>query len=123
MLPLLPALFLLILQGPSSIEMMASDGRLPAALEAVSRRLEAQDHRAASLEKADAAVLASLLAIGNDSEFSNALFRLLTLECCPEPTDSRLGDPEPVEPACFQDGQYHLSDAFSTCQRTRDGPR
>lgn len=80
MLPILPALLLLILQGPSSIEKMALDGRLPAALEAVSRRMEAQDHRSGSMEKADAAVLASLLALSGDPDLSHALIQLLSLD-------------------------------------------
>ena len=125
MLPILPALLLLILQGPSSIEKMALDGRLPAALEAVSRQMEAQDHRSGSIERADATVLASLLALSGDPNLSHALIQLLSLDqgfTCPggEPPIRQEesiergrveSDPVPIRPQPCLDSQ-----------RSRDGP-
>ncbi len=125
MLPILPALLLLILQGPSSVERMALDGRLPAALEAVSRRMEAQDHRSGSIEKADAAVLASLLALSGDPDLSHALFQLLTLDQGPSPahqTESKKFQ-EWQEPASFDlTPEPRLPEPSLESQRSRDGP-
>lgn len=125
MLPILPALLLLILQGPSSVEKMARDGRLPAALEAVSRQMEIQEHRSGSLEKADAAVLASLLAFGSDPDLSKALFKLLSLDQAPL---SESGSPRPAaiaenqSPVLPSGDSPPLQDAYRDCRRSRDGP-
>ncbi len=125
MLPILPALLLLILQGPSTIEVMASEGRLPAALQAVSRRLESQDQRIGNLEEVDAAVLASFLAIGNDSDISRVLFHLLALETFTEPKPE-VGTPELADeespPPIFCAETPRFPDAFVACRRSRDGP-
>jgi hypothetical protein len=117
MLPILPALLLLILQGPSSIEKMALDGRLPAALEAVSRQMESQDHRSGSIEKADAAVLASLLAFSNDPDLSDtpeaAPNHALGLDEEPE------SEPRPLSPDSETPA---MPDGWIKNQRSRDGP-
>jgi hypothetical protein len=126
MLPILPALLLLILQGPSSIEKMALDGRLPAALEAVSRRMEAQDHRSGSIEKADAAVLASLLALSNDPDLSKALFCLLALDAPLDAPAVSLGIAEEPsrEPRSLpiDSDAPRVPDGWFENQRSRDGP-
>lgn len=126
MLPILPALLLLILQGPSSIEKMALDGRLPAALEAVSRQMESQDHRSGSIEKADAAVLASLLAFSNDPDLSKALVRLLALDApIDAPSHAWIPDeePEPEPRPLSQEGSAPaIPDGWIKNQRSRDGP-
>jgi len=108
MLPILPALLLLILQGPSSIEKMALDGRLPAALEAISRQMEAQNHRSNKVDRSDEAVLATLLAFSGDPDLSNALYKLLSLD---QPTDQvraslvDLGDSEPERSPIMSSGE------------------
>ncbi|HJP84044.1 MAG TPA: hypothetical protein VJ835_11125 [Fimbriimonadaceae bacterium] len=125
MLPILPALLLLILQGPSSIEKMASDGRLPAALQAVSRQMEANSSRTATYKEADAAVLASLLTLGADSDLSQALLTLLSLDVdepstMTVPPQREESDDPPPKP------EFNGPDTrsgFETCRRTRDGPR
>lgn len=125
MLPILPALLLLILQGPSSIEKMALDGRLPAALEAVSRQMEARDHLTGGSSEADAAVLASLLALSGDPDLSHALFQLLAIE----PSIGKVTQTQKIEPddqitpvpIDSQAGQS-LPEGCLKSQRSRDGP-
>ncbi|MBC8065182.1 MAG: hypothetical protein H7Y17_10155 [Chlorobia bacterium] len=126
MLPILPALLLLILQGPSSIERMALDGRLPAALEAVTRQLEGQDHRNTSVEKSDAAVLASLLAFSSDPGLSHALFQILNVD---QPIDALrtipFGADEPDSDwnlNFYADEPSAVPEEILECQRSRDGP-
>ena len=127
MLPLLPALLLLILQGPSSLEKMASDGRLPAALEAIHQQMESREPGSTSLSEADEAVLASLLALSSDPHVSHALLQLLSLDSCCVPVETgrpigldwNLDDPPlPIE------GRWiaALADGFAHSQRSRDGP-
>ncbi len=126
MFPLLPALLLLILQGPSSIERMALDGRLPAALEAVTRQLESQEQRTGALDKADAAVLASLLAFNGDPELSHALIRLLSLDQSLDAVrtypvgleDTEQGSRETIETS----PAWVIQERPADCQRSRDGP-
>src|SRR4051794_16630366 len=77
MLPLLPALILLILQGPTNVERMALDGRLPAALDAIHRQMESSGSERAALSRADGMAMASLLAISGDPHLSQALATLL----------------------------------------------
>lgn len=125
MLPILPALLLLILQGPSSIEKMALDGRLPAALEAVSRRMEAQDHRSGSIEKADAAVLASLLALSGDPDLSHALIQLLSLDQGPDTSGKaklRKLDEWIERVRLDTNSEPILPEPSLESQRSRDGP-
>ena len=126
MLPILPALLLLILQGPSSIEKMALDGRLPAALEAISRQMEAQNHRSNKVDRSDEAVLATLLAFSGDPDLSNALYKLLSLD---QPTDQvraslvDLGDSEPERSPIMSSGEVPALPVVSLeSQRSRDGP-
>src|SRR5579862_1331811 len=69
MLPLLPALILLLLKGPAGIERMAGNGLWPNQI------------RAGASAKSNATnevVFASLLAIRGDKDMSRALIRLLT---------------------------------------------
>jgi len=126
MLPILPALLLLILQGPSSIERMALDGRLPAALEAISRQMEAQNHRSNAVERSDEAVLATLLAFSSDPDLSNALYKLLSLD---QPADQvrsdlkDLSDTEPERSPIMSSGDVPVLPVVCLeSQRSRDGP-
>jgi hypothetical protein len=125
MLPLLPALILLLLQGPAGIERMASNGQLPSALNALHRHI-ANSHEKTTA--ADEVVFASLLAAGQDRGMSCALLKLLTSvdvvfvdtgELAPKSLD----DPEdhgiPIRPAPRLGA---LSNGYFTCQRSRDGP-
>jgi hypothetical protein len=123
MLPLLPALILLILQGPSSVERMAWDGRLPAALHALGRQIERSP---AERTAADEIVLASLLAVSQDPALTQAL--LLLLEAGAQ-DEAAQGTPAlsaaSFEPAHPPDFPLHLgttAPGFLDAQRSRDGP-
>ena len=124
MFPLLPALLLLILQGPSSIEKMALEGRLPAALEAISRQMES-DHRAVGSSKVDEAVLASFLAFSGNPSASHALYTLLCAgEPSSEPKKALVADVEgeislPVLDVGDSDP---LPAGYAGSRRSRDGP-
>jgi hypothetical protein len=126
MLPILPALLLLILQGPSSIEKMALDGRLPAALEAISRHMEAQNHRSNKVERSDEAVLATLLAFSSDPDLSNALYKLLSLDQPMDQVRKGLKDPGDAEPErsfILSSGDVPVLPVVCLeSQRSRDGP-
>jgi len=118
MLPILPALILLLLQGPSNVERLAREGRLPAALDAVHRDI---DRGQACRSMQSQAVIASLLAT-HDAQLSSALYALLTPNDEPSelPKKATPGEPKsvvlPGEGPAPQEG-------YSRGSRTRDGPR
>ena len=88
MLPLIPVLLMLLLQGPSSLERLAAEGKLPAALETLHRQMrlaETQPLTETEEVRAPDTVIASLMAIRSDAEFSRSLFRVFGLEA-PRPT-------------------------------------
>jgi hypothetical protein len=124
MLPILPALLLLILQGPTSIEKMALDGRLPAALDAISRKMEGQSHSSRVAERADEAVLATLLAFSGDPDLSHALYTLLSLDQpCEKPARVAFGEAEPQQVHNFLGPIIGALPTVSLeSQRSRDGP-
>jgi hypothetical protein len=121
MLPLLPALILLFLQGPAGIERMAWNGQLPGALDALHRQISSAPEKSALAEEI---VLASLLTASGDRQVSRALFQLLSFI---EPTEERLqpaiiayeaSPPVFIPPPALGD----LRDGFCDCRRSRDGP-
>lgn len=125
MLPLLPALLLLILQGPSSVERMALDGRLPAALEAIHRQMESQDHKSPAVSKAEEAMLASLLALSNDPQVSHALIKLLSLgepAAMPRPSLAIEAQDESPPNSIAEGDSAVPVEGFAESQRSRDGP-
>ena len=94
MLPFLPALLLLLLQGPASIERTARTGQLPGALEALHRQATSSPDRGCV---ADDVVFASLIACGSDRHVSLARARDRldhTATAAPQPTDERVELPE-----------------------------
>ena len=120
MLPLLPALILLFLQGPAGIERMAWNGQLPGALDALHRQIASAPDKSGVAEEM---VLASLIAASGDKSMSRALHHLLSLI---EPTEERSqaqivaredSPPIPIPPALGD-----LRDGCYDCQRSRDGP-
>lgn len=122
MLPLLPALILLLLQGPAGIERMAANGQLPGALHALHRQMaKAQEKTCVR----DDVVLASLLAAGQDKSMSRALLQLLTsvdalfaepIPAKPEPSRDIVSPP--LVATCLGTPQ----EGFFDCRRSRDGP-
>lgn len=118
MLPFLPAILLLLLQGPSNVERLAIQGRLPAALDAVYRSVG----QTPTLREAEQVVLATLLAAGEDPDLSDALLAILRSERTRrETTAEPLDDRAPVPP--FPDHGPPPQEGFARSQRVRDGPR
>lgn len=109
MLPILPALLLLFLQGPANIERLALEGRLPMVLEAA-HRLDAQDEKA----------FAALFAASNTTELSSAILALMQWtesESVPSPAK-----PIAVFAAIDTRPPLAIKEGFRCCQRSRDGP-
>ncbi len=121
MLPLLPAILLLLLQGSAGGDQAAWDARLPGALNALHRQLQGGPD---GIRAADEVVFASLLAAGGDDDISKALIKLLThldepSEQVSRPCVDREETPSviPIPPSLGdpQSGYYD-------CRRSRDGP-
>jgi len=119
MLPLLPALILLLLQGPSNFERLAVNGRLPAALEAIQRQIVASESD--SLTECEKQSFASILANHLGDPLSNALFAILQPIQAPTRTVVSVEDCESKRHVCEQ-GSLHLPTGFGSSDRTRDGP-
>lgn len=117
MLPILPALILLLLQGPSNMERLARQGRLPAALDAIYRD---GDRVELSRSMQDQVVFASLLAT-HDAHLSGALFALLAPEH--EPIEPPLKAAPLERKSVVLPGDAPAPcEGFSRSSRTRDGP-
>lgn len=118
MLPLLPALLLLLLQGPSNVERLAQDGRLPEALNSLNRQM------AVSMGAADLA-MTSLLSVSNDASLAHALATLLSSGEPAPPAKSS----SPIRPISLigpilqgRTGCGCLDEGYAQACRTRDGP-
>ena len=118
MLPLLPALILFLLQGPSNFERLAVDARLPAALEAIHRQMA--EPGAAKLSEREEQALASLIAAGTSDQLTRALMSFLWRrdEVSPVKQSPRDASAAVVRPGASPPPQA----GFERCQRTRDGP-
>jgi len=118
-LPFLPALILLLLQGPSNFERLAMDARLPAALEAIHRQMA--EPGGPRLSDREEQALASIIAAGTSAELTHALMSFLWHG---RDAAQRVA-PQPDEISYFV-VRAHPSpppqDGFERCQRTRDGP-
>jgi hypothetical protein len=119
MLPLLPALILFLLQGPSNFERLAVDGRLPAALDAIHRQMDRPGIE--QLSERDQETLASLLAAGLDTQFSNAFFAYLN-RGNEHPHTPILASKELGRPILASRGVPPTQEGFERFQRSRDGP-
>ena len=119
MLPFIPALILLLLQGPSNFERLAMDSRLPAALEAIHRQMA--EPGGSLLSEREEQALASLIAAGTNAHLTRALISFLwndvdvakSLDC--SSTELR----KPIIGSCTSPPPQN---GFSRSQRTRDGP-
>lgn len=119
MLPLLPALILLLLQGPSNVERLALEGRLPAALQAVHATLD----RPALPAEEQRKVLAQLLSVSSDAELTRVFASLLALVTDdPETKDAETPGEERSAPTLPTETRARVPDGFLACQRSRDGP-
>ena len=119
MLPLLPALILLLLQGPSNFERLVVDGRLPAALEAIHRQMASSESE--QLSDRDQQELASLLSGGIDSQLSHAFLALFKKhEPANQPRQVASNSQNSRVPDL--DLPHGPRDGFERSQRSRDGP-
>lgn len=117
MLPILPALILLLLQGHSNLERLAREGRLPMGLDAIYRDVD-QPELARSM--ASDSVFASLLA-SRDAQLSSILSVLLGPSKPQEPSRSVAPSEEPR--AATPSVKFEaLHPGFAKGSRTRDGP-
>lgn len=117
MLPLIPALLLLLLQGPSNVERLAQDGRLPEALNSIHQRL------GVSSQAADLA-MSSLLSMSNDASLAQALATLLAADSpeTPKLVCRRISE-LPVAGCPLPDwASPRLTEGYEKGLRSRDGP-
>ncbi len=112
MLPILPVILLILLQGPANIERMALQGRLPAAIEAIQRMDAPQNEKEAFV---------SLLAASQDAELTHALFSLLKWTE-PEPKQARTLPEDAAFVQIDPGPSMPLLGGFSKGNRSRDGP-
>lgn len=121
MLPLLPALILLLLQGPAGIERMAWNGQLPGAIDALHRQISEGPDGVAAAENA---VFASLLAVSSDRSMSRALLQLLAYVdvSTPETSAPILASEECGPPITVPPSLGSPDEGYFTCRRSRDGP-
>ncbi|HVL38368.1 MAG TPA: hypothetical protein VM328_03155 [Fimbriimonadaceae bacterium] len=130
MFPILPAILILLLQGPGSIDRLAESGRLPSALQALHSRLDTPS-AAGGLGAFQGAggerVLSCLLALGsgNTGGFQATLSLLLGLSV--DATEPREWSPPSLEgihpdPVHFEPFIAELAPGFVPGARTRDGP-
>jgi hypothetical protein len=126
MLPLIPALILLLLNGPANIERLAEVGALPAALAAIQQRIDSPSRQTVASARADQLALASLLSMSADPQLSRALAQIFSIQVANEPVasvkpaeliEADTGEPPPVA-QCI--GKPH--DGYLNSQRSRDGP-
>ncbi len=115
MLPLLPALLLLLLQGPSNIERLAQDGRLPEALDSLHRQMFV------SPGAADLA-MSSLLQMSGDESLAQALATLLSTPDAPAMTAPQNQGDEIALPVLPSRERVAVAEGLSENRRSRDGP-
>jgi hypothetical protein len=109
MLPILPAILLLFLQGPAHLERLALEGRLPAGFDA--------EHLQAGREER---AIAALLASGNANEFSSAILALL--EFSEESTPSKPATKISTFVAITPSQVAKVARGYGEGVRSRDGP-
>lgn len=115
MLPFLPALLLLLIQGPASIDRLAQAGRLPEGLVGLQRSMVAGDPRAAEI------AFDSLRQMASDEDIVQALqwiYARIDAEAPVrvDPADFPVcSEFKPAEP-------FEVPDGHSSDNRSRDGP-
>lgn len=112
MLPLLPALLLLLLQGSSDFERLAAEGRLPSALEKFVSE-SPNEHKS----------LQSFWVVSGHPELSRALAVLLAVHPEPDSKPSYIPPPtDEVEVIPAVPVARPLPEGYVEGRRTRDGP-
>ncbi|MBI1757453.1 MAG: hypothetical protein HYR64_10150 [Fimbriimonas ginsengisoli] len=112
MLPLLPALLMLILHGPTGAENLAANDRVPEALRVLGMRLSGS--RATSVRQVDRA---NALELARGQGLSHAVMCLIAGAEAPTETSER---PELV--GLGLEPSFHLDSGHFECRRSRDGP-
>ena len=120
MLPLLPALILLLLQGPSNLERLAVNGRLPAALEAIHRQMV--NSESGSLGELEQTTFAGIFANRLNESLSTALLSLLQ-PIQEQPKESLQATADERLIRFVESNQLRTPDGFGKSDRTRDGPQ
>ena len=127
MLPLLPALILLLLNGPANIERLAEGGALPAAIAAVQQKVAAAPNSNFAQARADQLALASLLSLSGDPQLSKALAHIFAMhvDCDVQPSvqpDGLVQEEKGNEPPPIARSIGDTREGFLNSQRSRDGP-
>jgi hypothetical protein len=112
MLPLLPALLLLIFRGPSVAE--------KANLGAAFQPKEAVYQKFASRKSSRSQALRALLSISEHPAFTQAIAELLQL--IPDEPATPLSKPASPKRSRLEATKRDLQDGFCDCRRSRDGP-
>jgi hypothetical protein len=124
MFPLIPALILLLLHGPSNFERLAQSGRLPSALAAF-RYEVSRDASHAEVRKEDASrrVLATFIAASGDRALSEAFASMFVSSDCRLSFAKAAVRKTSVVSEKIDGGSLGaLRDGFFRCVRSRDGP-
>lgn len=121
MLQILPALILMILNGPSHAERWVEGTRQPSALESATVKLVPD--LAITRTRGQERALHALLSLSGSSEVAEAIMHLISMHV----VECRPGEPmlQPVFPAIRTFGEPPTraeSDCFAESQRSRDGP-
>ncbi|HRK22726.1 MAG TPA: hypothetical protein PLX06_13005 [Fimbriimonadaceae bacterium] len=132
MLSLIPALILIAFHGPSGVERLAHEGRLPDALRALERVLapaesDASDGQSANRLREAKSTLGSWSSLLWGAEFTQVLSQFLQFEF---ESDSPHPAPTIAEPPSTDESETEPKDmrasrhaGFAECHPTRAGPR
>lgn len=127
MLPIVPALLILLLQGPAGLERLAVGGQLPEALARLNSTAPAGGvGGAGKVESGPSRTLAALSALQQTNRDFAAALQLL-LNAAAAALQPEIADSEPTacaEPTgrCSQEILRKPSDGFLCVARSRDGP-
>jgi hypothetical protein len=124
MFPLIPALILLLLHGPSNFERFAENGRLPAALAVFHRGVSETATQADSgREDVSRRALASLIAASGNRELSEAFASMFLAGDSRSTALAFTGTSlQQTTLPTFGESFAALREGFFRCVRSRDGP-
>ncbi len=113
MLHLIPALLLLILNGPANAE-QPSQAQWSAAIRAL--------HASAGPQKIESSIERNLLKCSNDPQFTQALLNLLCQSLDHRETPTRALEPRERFEKILPQRVGRTGEGFEECRRSRDGP-